>query len=313
MARSILVPLDGSTFGEHALPLAAGLARRTGATLYLVHVHQIMPPESIAGVAIMDSVDLHMRQDERAYLADAARRLRDAGPVSVETALMDGQVVPALREYAQQRLIDLVVMSTHGRGALGRFWLGSVADELMSELPRPTILVHPHEGKPDLRRQPELKTILVPLDGTPTAEQALEPALALGKVFDTRLTVVRVIQPAVRPSYLPDGGTVLGLTHSTLEEVKALQTRALEESRKYLNGVAADLAERGFAVNTRVLIDETPAAAILAEAEVGRADLIAVQTHGRHGLSRVLHRSVADKLVRGGVVPVLVGRAPAQM
>src|SRR5262249_30980903 len=152
MIRSILMPLDGSTFGEHALPLAASLARSAGATLYLVHVHQVLPPETIAGVAVMDSVDLHMRQDERAYLADVARRLRHAGPVAVEIALMDGEVVPALREYAQQQFIDLVVMSTHGRGALGRFWLGSVADELLRELPRPAILIRPHDGKPDFRR-----------------------------------------------------------------------------------------------------------------------------------------------------------------
>src|SRR5262249_22600042 len=118
----------------------------------------------------------------------------------------------------------------------------------------------------------------------------------------------RVNKPALRPSYLPDGGTVLGLSHSTLEQVNDLQSKALEESRKYLSGVAAKLAERGFKVQTRIAIDETPAAAILAEMEAGRADLIAVQTHGRHGLSRVLHGSVADKLVRSGVVPVLVNR-----
>jgi nucleotide-binding universal stress UspA family protein len=266
MVRSILVPLDGSTFGEHALPLAASLARRAGATLHLVHVHQIVPPETIAGIAVMDAIDVHTRQDEQAYLADVARRVGEAGPVSIKTALMDGAVAHALCEYAEQQFVDLVVMSTHGRGALGRFWLGSVADDLMRELPRPVLLVRPHEGKPDLGRQPELKSIVVPLDGTPLAEQVIEPALELGKLFNAEFTLLRVNKPVLRPSYLPDGSTVLGLGHSVLVQVNDLQREAQEDARKYLNGVAAKLAERGFAVQTRVVINEEPAAGILQEA-----------------------------------------------
>src|SRR5262245_29143798 len=119
MLRSILVPLDGSTFGEHALPLAIQLARRGGAVLHLVHVHQIVPPATVAGGAVMASIDVHLRQDELAYLADAARRLAETGPLPVKTALIDGDVAPALGEYAGRINADVVVMSTHGRGALG--------------------------------------------------------------------------------------------------------------------------------------------------------------------------------------------------
>src|SRR5262245_50453860 len=156
MVRSILVPLDGSTFGEHALPMALSLARRSGAMLHLAHVHQIAPSTSVAGVAVMDSIDLHLRQDEQAYLADVTRRAREHGDVPITTALLDGEVAGALRTYAAARLADLVVLSTHGRGAMGRFWLGSVADELLRDLPCPALLVRPHESKPDLRRESKL-------------------------------------------------------------------------------------------------------------------------------------------------------------
>jgi nucleotide-binding universal stress UspA family protein len=178
-------------------------------------------------------------------------------------------------------------------------------------MPRPVLLVRPREGKPDLGREPRLKSILVPLDGTPLAEQVLEPAVALGKLFDAEFTLVRVDKPVVRPRYLPDGGTALGLTHSVLEQVQDLQRRSREESQKYLDGVAARLAARGFRVHTRVVIDEQPAPGILLEAEARRADLVAIETHGRRGLSRLVLGSVADKVVRGGAVPVLLHR-PAQ-
>src|SRR5262249_51197168 len=154
-------------FGEHALPLTASLARRSRAKLHLAHVHQIVPPTTLAGVAVMDSLDRHVRQEELAYLADVARQISERGPIWVETALLEGDVVPSLHAFADKVAADLVVMSTHGRGAVGRFWLGSVADDLIRELPRPVLVVRPYEGQPDLSREPQLNSILLPLDGTP--------------------------------------------------------------------------------------------------------------------------------------------------
>lgn len=306
MVRSILVPLDGSAFGEHALPLAASLARRAQANLHLVHVHQVVPPASVAGVTVMDAIDLHLRQDEQAYLADLSRRVSEVEPINLTKSLIEGEVVPALRQYAEQASVDLVVMSTHGRGALSRFWLGSIADELVRELTIPILLIRPTEGKPELARKAELKSILVPLDGTAMSEQVLEPVLTLGKLFGSEVVLLRVIKPVLRPSYLPQGGTILGVTQSVLEQIHLMQRQAQEEAQKYLNSVAARVAERGFTVHTRVVIDEEPAAGILLEAQGRHVDLIALETHARRGLPRILLGSVADKIVRVGTVPVLL-------
>jgi len=306
--RNILVPVDGSTFGEHALPLACSLARKAGATLHLVHVHQIVPPATLAGVAVMDSVDLHLRQDEQAYLADLARRVGECGPMPVKTALVDGVVAEALANYAHKVVADLAVMSTHGRGAMGRFWLGSVADDLVRDLPRPVLLVRPHEGKPDLRRQMNFETILLPLDGSQHAEKILDPAVNLGKLFNSHLLLMRVVKPVLRPTYLPEGTSILGLTHSVLEEIHILQQQHMNEAQHYLDGVAAPVRQTGLKVTTKVVIDEEPAIGILLEAQVRQVDLIAMETHARRGLSRLLAGSTADKLVRGANMPVLLNR-----
>ncbi|MGL4552522.1 MAG: universal stress protein [Gemmataceae bacterium] len=309
MIRTLLVPLDGSEFGEHALPLAASLARHYGATLHLVHVHQPAPALPEAGFEVTDLFDLHLQEDALAYLADVKRRLGEAGDVPLTTALLkDADVVGALRAYADEHAAEYVVMATHGRGALGRWWYGSVADELARTLTRPVLTVRPGEGKADLRRRPQLKSIVLALDGTGFAEQIIEPAVQLGEPFRATFSLVHVCPPVLRSSYLPEGTTFQGLKHSALEHVASLQRKAEQDCQAYLDGVAARLAGRGLNCTTDVPLAEEPAEGILAVAKARHADLIALETHGRSGLSRLFVGSVADKIVRGGDFPVLLNR-----
>jgi len=306
MIRSILVPLDGSDFAEHALPIAADLARKAGAVLHLAHVHNPVIAEAWMGVTIPDHADLHVRQDEQVYLADVVRRLTEKAPLTVETALLDGDVGVALKDYAQRNSIDLVVMGTHARGAFARFWLGSVADDLVAEITQPILLIRPGEGKAGMAREAALKSIVVPLDGSAEAEAAVWPAAEMAKLFGASLSLVHVNLPPILPSYLPDGVSVTGIG---LEEVEARARSEREEAQRYLNGVAATLAVRGVQARTDVVVEERVSAGILAEAGARQAGLIAMETHARRGLARLFLGSVADEVVRGGDVPVLLHHA----
>ncbi len=305
MIRSVLVPLDGSSFGEHALPLASKIARRAGASLHLARVHQSLPPPFAVGAGFVDEVDLALKSRENASLQDAARRLDCESSRRLTTELLVGEVATALSARAADT--DLVVMSTHGRGPLGRFWLGSVADQLIRVLPVPVLLVRPRESLPDFSREPACKRMLLPLDGTPLAEQIIEPALEVGTLLGSSFTLVRVVKPALVGDYVPEGGTFAGMTDSLLDRLSELQRGVEREARSYLEAVAGRLAGRGLSVQTRVLVEEQPAAGILREAETD-ADVIALATHGRRGLPRLLLGSVADKLVRGCTLPVLLYR-----
>lgn len=307
MIRSILVPLDGSDFGEHALPMAATLARRAGATLHLAHVHQLVMPVTPEGAAILDTADLHVRLDEQAYIADVCRRLTSRAPLKVEQCLLEGDVVSALEGYADRAAIDLLVMTTHARGAIGRFWLGSVADTLVSQFGRPILLVRSREGRPDLDRETAMFRIVVPLDGTAVAEQMLAPAAEVAELFGAELHLVRVNPPPILTDYLPEG---VGSVRIPLPDSE-LGTRERQEATDYLARVATKLEAKGVRVRTHVVIGERPSDGILAEAEADHADLIAVETHGRRGLSRFFFGSVADEVVRGSEVPVLLQKATA--
>jgi nucleotide-binding universal stress UspA family protein len=309
MIRSILVPLDGTSFGEHALPMALTIAHRAGATIHLAHVHEIPPPATLAGVEIMYHLDERDREADKEYLNRLAGRIAESWPVTLKKNVLVGNTVSALKEFSQTHDIDLVVMSTHGRGAFARFWLGSVADELSREVTQPVLLIRPKEGEPDLKREVNLKLVLLPSDGTVRSEEVFGPALELAKLFNSHLDVMRVVKPVMRPSYMPDGATVSTLPEGVLEEIRKAQAKKEARAQVYLDDVSDGLAEDGYVVETHVVVNERPADGIEAEARVRHADLIAMETHARSGLGRLFLGSVAGKVVRDGTAPVLLHHA----
>jgi len=197
-------------------------------------------------------------------------------------------------------------MTTHGRGPLGRFWLGSVADELVRESPVPLLLIRPTKETADLTREPSLKHIMVPLDGTESAEQMLPNAVELGRFLDADFTLVRVVQPV--GTLVPGGeaGTIGFQVQTLLDRIDTLQEQVVKEAREYLERKAAPLRQLGLKVSWRVDVADQPATAILHDAVPPIIDMVAMETHGRRGLARLFLGSVADKVIRAATVPVLV-------
>jgi nucleotide-binding universal stress UspA family protein len=306
MYRSILVPLDGSTFGEHAVPWGATMARRSGAKLTLAHVHE---PASIlygeGAVVLSDELDVHTRAQKKLYLDQVVGRLY-GGDLSVETPMLEGGVVEAIREHVKKGKIDLVVMSTHGRGPMGRFWLGSAADKLVRQLNVPILLIHPAAATPNLAEEVEFKHVLIPLDGSELAEGILDPATALGELMQADYTLLRVVQPVHPTLPYTEGLSIAQMAGEILDRIETLQGEVRKEAQDYLTKVAEKLRARSVGVRTRVAMDEHAAVAILHEAATSSAGLIAIETHGRGGLARLVLGSVADKVLRGSTVPVLV-------
>jgi nucleotide-binding universal stress UspA family protein len=195
---------------------------------------------------------------------------------------------------------------------MGRFWLGSVAYELLRQLPMPLLLAHPHGEAIDWSTEPRLKQFLVPLDGSSFAEQILEPVAALAGFLGAGITLERVL--SVVPLDHP-GIDHVGLSSpalQVLDQVRAIERQVREQAEQYLSRIAERLRARGLRVRTQVVVAERPAIAILEETKTSAVDLVALATHGRRGLSRVLLGSVADKVIRAASVPVLVQRPLCQ-
>jgi nucleotide-binding universal stress UspA family protein len=304
MYRSLLVPLDGSPFSEHALPLARAIACLSGATLHLVHVHVITALISVDAIPVFDeALDAQDRAREQTYLDNLARRLSHDGAVRVTTAVLDDPVAGALQTYAAAHDVDLVVMTTHGRSAFSRFWLGSVADTLVHCASMPILLLRPQETPPDLAQLPEIKHILVPLDGSALAERILPPATALGALTNAAYTLLHVIALDAVADYAMDWP----IARSEAGTLAALRA----DAQTYLDRVAERLGAQSLAVHTAVIGGQA-APAILEYARDHGIDLVALATHGRSGAARILLGSIADKTVRGATTPVLLYRPPKE-
>ncbi len=300
--QSLAVPVDGSDFAEQALPLATriALATRARVRLLLVHRPPAVPLASGAERAYA-ALDRQVQEAEVAYLQRLARRLEEAGVARVEASVLSGPVADALEAEVDRWGADLVVMSTHGRGGLGRFWLGSVADRLLHAVTVPLLLVRPTaEGAAP--SPAGIERIVVPLDGSALAQSALEPAAALAALFGAELHLIRVVPPTLYVAAAVDLPYVYD---------PALDAALEREATEYLAAQAAALRSRGLRVATQVDRNPVVAHAVLDAAEARSGAIVCLATHGRAGAGRVFLGSVADKLVRGASCPVLVWRSPA--
>jgi nucleotide-binding universal stress UspA family protein len=303
MYAQILVPLDGSRFSEQALPYARDIARRSNAMLHLVKVHALTPlpsPYLEAGSYLNSQFDAELRQSEAEYLERVAAAAL-AGGATIRCAVVEGPVVNALEAYVQEAGITMIVMTTHGRGGLSRAWLGSVADGLVRGVNVPLLLLRPRGDSEDAPPF-GLEHILIPMDGSEFSEQVLEHAITLGRLTNARYTLVQVVQP---PVVMPPAEIVAVLP--PLRDVKELRAQA----DRYLEEQAERMRADGLIVDTVVVTQMQSALGILEESLECDADLIAMATHGRGGWQRVALGSVADKVLRGTSVPMLLLRPGA--
>ena len=286
--RAILTPLDGSRLAEESLRAACATARRTGAVLHMVLVHHPVAPnaDSAAMATAIDELDRLARAGEERYLEQIAERMQQAYGVHVETSILDGPVAETIGAHVRQVGAGLVVMTTHGRGVVSRFWLGSVADHLLRHLDVPLLLLRHHETQVHDSRM-AFRRMLIPLDGSERAEAVIEPALLLCPPPTAEIALVRVVPPA-------EDGLAEGRSAAAV----------------YLDEVADQLERRGCRVSTTVVVSDSPAQAILDQGRPEATDCIAMATRGASGVRRLVLGSVTDKVVRGADVPVLALHPP---
>jgi len=239
------------------------------------------------------------REREAAYLESLGERLLQEWGVAARSVLLTGQVATALVEYVASAEPDLVVMTTHGRGGLERVWLGSVADALIRHVAAPVLLIRPGEAESSLpAARPLFRHMVVALDGSQLAEHAIQSVQELVDPA-AQITLLRVVVPPRRPvsSYPPHAAQI----------ARQLTAERVDEAQDYLAAIAEGLRTRYPRVAFEVLCDYHPASAILAWSREHGGDGIALSTHGRAPVLRLLLGSITDEVVRRGSVPVLVG------
>jgi nucleotide-binding universal stress UspA family protein len=312
---TIVVPLDGSPLAEQVLPWARALAALTGAKLHLMTA--VPEPRGEPGYTPIASLYSHQHEPDKAtpreiarvwdalysqaegYLNEQAKAMRVMGlPATVEVcreAPADAILAAAVGQQAA-----FIVLSTHGRSGFSRWALGSVTDKVLHAAPMPVLLVRSSPDAP--AQEVRFRRILVPLDGSTLARQALPLAADLAQRAGAAVTLVQAILPTVD---VLTGTPLTGLPPVQLDGVyQALHAQAHHE----LDEAAERLRAQGLQVNT--IIETSPAAdLIIAVAQRCQADLVIMATHGRSGFSRWALGSVADKVLRALRTPLLLVRA----
>lgn len=277
-ADRVLVPLDGSELAEAILPLLEAGDRRWGAEVLLVR-------SLVVGASPEPSAETEAGD----YLARQARRLERAG-LRVRCEVWHGEPSQTIVNAAARGRVGLIAMTTHGWRGLDRLRFGSVAESVVRNTRVPVLLVRGHVRWP-ADRPPR---ILVPLDGSALSAAVLT---VIARLRQSRCAVVELLHVFEAQA----SGLDLPLSLRASDAGRA-------EARNYLERVAARLTGKGFEVEWVVL--EGPAAPTIAQRVVdGGADLVAMTTHGRSGVARLLLGSVAEQVLRTADVPVLLWRA----
>lgn len=285
--KTILVPLDGSALADRAVPFAATIATRAGWPLLLLRaVNTLSAPTEAAGLAL---------KHEAQEALDAVATALAADGISALTRVVDGQAETAILEATADEDVSLVVMSTHGRGGLGRWIYGSVADTMLRHAPVPVLTVPPH-GLEEWPTDGCVK-ILVPLDGSDLSRAALEPACELADILGGSLVLASVV---MLPSY---SMYAEGYVFATPDPNDSM----LVETRHCLDQIAARLRTDTRPVEVCATYG-TPHFGIMTIARDHSVGLIVMATHGRGGVTRALLGSVATSTIRQTDVPIMLVR-----
>jgi nucleotide-binding universal stress UspA family protein len=302
MATQILVPLDGSSLAEQALSCAMTLARGLPAELVLFRAVWIAP--DVLEILDESTVELNavvaqFEAEANDYLAALVEQLREAG-MDARHAVQRGPAAEAILDYAGQSDIDQIVMATHGYSGIKRWTHGSVAERVLQAARVPLLLMRAREQ--DLTRdwqQPvDCQRILVPLDGSPMAEQILPAVTTVAHAVGAELVLFQVL--IAHASGWMDGELYF--------PIQGVLDIAEEDAHAYLSTVAGRLEEQGLDVVTATSVGPV-ASCIVEYAEANHVDLIAMCTHGRTGLARWALGSIADRVLRAGGTPILLVRA----
>lgn len=304
MYRLISVPLDGTAESRHALPMAIHIAKRTGSTIELIHV--AFPPivgTELYGAAVLQARDREeMRRAAEEQLRATASDVERCGVRATPVTITGGSLPKTLADHLHHSKPDLVVMTTHDRNRLEHLLLGSVAESVVRRASTPVLLLRTGEGEPDLARPPAMKHVLIPLDGSAFAESVVPHATKLAKALDADVTLVSVLEPVLATAAAAAGLEGGGLVHvPDAGEGPSLDTELLERATQALR-------TQGLVVRTTALVNGQPARAIVDYATHHRIDLIAMTTHGRGALKRLVAGSVSEKVVRSWSGAVLMYR-----
>ena len=323
MYQRILVPLDGSTRAEHAIPVAIRLAHASGGTVVFALIVQ---PHSEIGdfgtevepmVVPPDDFEKRLTRGE-AYLQHITQTYtQKVADVRVEQEVDTGATPDTIFSIARLEKIDLIVMCSHGAHALYHWTFNSVARAAVHRSPVPVLVLREKGGLYLDTPQTRPLRFLVPLDGSPQAEAVCQPALqlltALAMPGEAEMHLVQVVD-------LP---SVEGKPLLQAYKLKEEQEEIMQKAEDYLKLTAKHLSatmprDTRPIITWSLLINKHVARSLISmvnhpegSKQKGWYDLLAMAAHGRNGLQLLKMSSITEHILSATDLPLLVVHPPA--
>ncbi|MDD5094461.1 MAG: universal stress protein [Dehalococcoidia bacterium] len=298
MLQKILVPLDGSKLAEIALPYAEEIAGRLVSDIKIVNVTEVAedPFRNMRQVYLQQVAEATKHGAEKFQGAFREREIR------VEPTILASND-PALEivDYADREGIGLIVMATRGQSGLKRWVLGSVADRVVRVTEKPVALIRAKRTPQDKQDNGIFGKALVCLDGSKESEVIIPHIEEIASQFKTEVVLLEVLEKGY---YFVKAGGYEYVFHPEKETQSA---KAL--AKDYLDKVGERLNQKGIVARSEVKIGDA-AEEIIKFADEISADVVAMATHGRSGISRWAMGSVANKVLHEGNTPLLLVRSP---
>ena len=291
----LVLPIDRTSAIEEAVTYAKAIALPGDEMLFLSAIdlggiNPVVMPKSVSVNELRARVMADAEQEMNLITAGVI------GPddVTIRTLVEDGSPAEIIIKNAPNAETSLIIMPSHGRGAIGRLTYGSVADRVARTSHAPVLLIRFAKEGTTLPEKP-IQRLVVPLDGSTRSEKSLPTAIALAKRLAVPIQLVAVSE--VERMAAIYGATLSAAAYGELSD------EAETELMKSLESVADRVAAEGVPVKLQVLSGAV-AAAIESVTEPG--DVIVMTSHGRGGMRRLILGSVAEQLGRTASVPVLL-------
>lgn len=297
MYKKILVPLDGSKVAETVLPYAREFADNLQAHVELLGVVEPI----LAGIHDYVYSKHHivvedaLKKETEDYLNRTSSYFQGT-PGTVTTRVITGYPADQIVAEAKKEPSTLIAMSTHGRSGVGRLALGSVADKVLHTLKSPMLVVRGSEEKV-ARASAQFKNMLVPLDGSTTAEQTFDTVISLAKAMKLKVSLTRV-SPSVSSYYQFSDYPAINIGNLA-EEVDM-------GAQQYLDSAAQKLKKAGLSQIEVSLLHGSAADSIVDMSKKLPDSIIVMTTHGLSGVKRTILGSVTDRVVSHSERPVLI-------
>lgn len=295
MFDHILLPLDGSTLAEGVLPHAVALAQAFHSRLTLLRV--VFVKESSDQQGMVNPMDWQMQKSEaESYLKTVQDRLADVD-VESEIRVVEGNPAQEIIGYTRDESVELIVLSSHGRGGLSEWNINSVVQKVLYRAFVPVMIVRAYKASAEELTGLTYDRIMLPLDGSKRAECSLPIANSIGSAHDSKILLTHIVSKPLLPRQTP-------LNEEDRKLIQWLTQLNVNEAERYLDSMKEQFEVQE--LETLIETSTKPTATLHDIVDREKIDLVILSAHGYSGEKRWPYGNITLNFIAYGTTPLII-------